>query len=145
MNRVGLRRLRRVDDRGDVQVAVARGRRTDSNRAIRFSDVRCLRVRIGINGHGLDVELSTRANDAARDLAAIRYQQSLDHGLTVQRGCRFSRNAFKPSWPSGATRCEAIASAVIPTTSEGCLPRTCGINPFARATAVGAADSGSVT
>ena len=52
------------------------------------------------------------ARDADRNFAAIRDQQAPDHA-PLQPGLRFSRNARRPSWPSGDTRRFASADAVM--------------------------------
>ena len=67
-----------VDDRADVEIAVARMRRTDGDGPIRRAHVRGPRVGGGAHRHRLDVELAARADDPQGDLAAIGHEQTGD-------------------------------------------------------------------
>ena len=94
MNRVGAGDLGGGDDARNLEVRVARGRRADADIVIREAHVQRFAVGFGVDGHGLDAELAARADDAQRDLAAVRDQDFLEHaagavGLTVSgRLCR---------------------------------------------------------
>src|SRR5262249_34668557 len=78
MDRVGARRLRRVDDGVDVKVAVLRRRRTDEHRLVGERDVHGIAIGVGINRHRAQSHAFGRAHDPARDLAAIGDQQFLE-------------------------------------------------------------------
>jgi hypothetical protein len=82
VDRVGLRDLRRADQRGHVEVALLGRRRPDADRLVGEEHVLEVAVGLRIDGHGLDAHLAARAQDAQRDLAAIGDQDFLDlsHG-----------------------------------------------------------------
>ena len=71
VNGLGARAVRGFDDLVAAQVALARGRRSDVHRLVRLANVRRARVGVAVDGHGSDSHLTTRANDAQRDLAAV--------------------------------------------------------------------------
>ena len=75
------------------------------------------RARVGVrhSGDRRDPELAARAEDAQRDLAAVRYEELLD----AHEGSRFSRNARRPSWPSSPARRPAAMRASS-RASDGC-------------------------
>src|SRR5690606_19474412 len=76
------RRPRGIDQRGDVEIAVARPRRADADRGIRLLHV--AGGQVGLRA-GLDMrngELAAGALDAGRDLAAIGDQQPMSHADT---------------------------------------------------------------
>ena len=67
------------EDRGGLQIALARRRRPDAHSLVRQSDMQRARIGIGVHRNRCDPELLRRANDAARDLAAIGNQKGLEH------------------------------------------------------------------
>ena len=72
MDRVGLRRARRGDQRIDPEVALARRRRSDADRAVGEPHRKRIAIGLGVSLDRLDVELVTGANDPKRDFAAVR-------------------------------------------------------------------------
>src|SRR5690606_3471309 len=104
--------------------------------------VRRIGIGVGIDGHGGDAEFAAGANHAHGYLAAVGDEQALDgtrgHYSSTQPGLRLSRKALRPSWPSGDTRCTAMACAVSSATDSGSSPHTIGMRALAAATPVGA-------
>src|SRR5262249_10583719 len=111
-------------------------------------DVRSARVRVGVDRDALDAELAAGADDANRDLAAVRHQQAPDHRAhplrpllpsvslsSIQPGLRFSTHARSPSCPSAETRRSAIAAAVTAIASPTLRNHTSGMRALAAATA----------
>src|SRR5262249_58600058 len=96
------------DDRRDAEVALARGRRPHAHRVVGEADVQ--RVGIGRRVHRdrLDPELVECADDAHRDLAAIRDQHARKHfynptgrpfsGSRSNRSCPYSTGSALPTW-----------------------------------------------
>src|SRR5690606_3027104 len=125
-------------ERLDVQVAVACGRRSDPHGAVRGPDVRGVGIGVRIDGHGGDPELAAGAHPAHGNLAPTGDEQALDgtrgHYAFTQPGLRLSRKARRPPWPSGDTRCTAMACAVSSATASGCSPHTIGMRALAAAT-----------
>ena len=74
--------LGRADDRGHVEVAVARRRRADADGLVGEQHV--LQVAVGrrVHGDGLDAEFAAGAEDAQRDLAAIGDDDLVEHRRT---------------------------------------------------------------
>ncbi len=77
--------------------------------------------------------ISPRLAISRRSITALRYD-----GFENDAGRR-SRNARKPSWPSGVTRCCAIAAVVIARDSSYVLSSTRRISSFAAPIASGPA------
>ena len=65
-----------------MQVAVARWRRTDTDRFIRQQHVLQIAVGIGVHGDGLDAQFAAGAQDTQGDLAAVSDKNFLDHSIT---------------------------------------------------------------
>ena len=104
MNRVGAGDLGGADHRRHVQVAVGAARRTDADVLVGEPDVQRVLVRLGVDGHGLDAELAAREDDAHGDLAAVRDQDFLEHGICGSRPRYFvlianSRSPYCTGWP----------------------------------------------
>src|SRR5438270_72091 len=72
-------RTRRFHDLWNRQVALARRRPSDGNRAIGRGDVRRARVGVRIDRDAFNSHLATGADDANGDLAAVRYEKALHH------------------------------------------------------------------
>jgi hypothetical protein len=70
---------RGVQNAFDIEVAFARGRRPQMRGFIGFANVKRGTVGVGIDGDRADTHLAKRANDTQRDLAAISYQDFLEH------------------------------------------------------------------
>ena len=81
MDRVGAGDLGGADDRGDVKVAPGGGRGPDADRLVGEAHVQRARVGLGVHGDGRDAELAARADDAQRDLAAVRDEDLLERLL----------------------------------------------------------------
>ena len=71
MDGVGAGDLGGGDDRGDVEVTLARRGRTDADVIIGVADMQRVAVGLGMDGHGLQAHLLARQDDAQRDLAAV--------------------------------------------------------------------------
>ena len=78
MDRLSIGHLRGTDDRGDVEVALGRSRRTNANRFICQANILGVRIGFGVNDHRLDVELTTSPLDAQRNLTAVRDQDLVE-------------------------------------------------------------------
>ena len=83
MDRLGARLLGRLDDLGDVQVALGRHRRADQEGLVGLAHVRGVAVDLRVDGDRADAHLLQRAGDADRDLAAVCDQDLLEHGGAV--------------------------------------------------------------
>ena len=83
VDRLGPRLLGRVDDLDDVQVALGGGRRADQEGLVGLAHVRGVAVDLRVDGDRSDAHLLQRAGDANRDLAAVGYQDLLEHGGAV--------------------------------------------------------------
>jgi hypothetical protein len=79
MNRFGSGAKRRLDDLVALEVRLARWRRSEQHRFVGFADVRRACVGFGIHGDGSHAQLATGADDSQRDLAAVGYQDFLEH------------------------------------------------------------------
>ena len=79
MNGVTSRCLPCRDDRRDLQVALAGGGRADAHCPVRQARVHRSGIGGRIHGDGFDAELVQRANDADRNLAAVRNEDAREH------------------------------------------------------------------
>src|SRR5262249_11630673 len=79
VDRVGAGDLGGADDRWDVEVALARRRRADAHRLIGELDVERARVGGRVDRDRLEPHLAQRADHAECDLAAVGYQDLLEH------------------------------------------------------------------
>ena len=79
MNGVHAMPARGVENAFDVEVAFARRRRAQMRSLIGFANVKSGAVGVGIDGDGANPHLAQRTDDAQRDLAAIGYQDFLEH------------------------------------------------------------------
>ena len=79
MDRVRAGDLAGRDDRGDVQVGLARRRRTDADRLVGEPHMHGVGIRRRMHGDGRDAHFLAGAVDAQRDLAAVRDQDLLEH------------------------------------------------------------------
>ena len=77
MHRISAGRRRRVDDRVDAQITLARRARTDGPRFIRQPHVQRGAIAFGVHGDGGDAHVPARANHAHGNLAAIGDQDLL--------------------------------------------------------------------
>src|SRR4051812_44576419 len=98
------------------------------------ADVEGGAVGVGIYAHRLDAHVGAGASDAHGNLSTIGYQYLAEH-QPAHPGLRFSRNAFKPSCPSGLILRAAMVSAVCCMASSCVMLGTRAINSFARAMA----------
>ena len=76
---------RGFDDALDAQVAVRGGRAADVHGLVARGHVLRVRVRVGIDGDARDPETFARRGDAARDFAAVRDQDFLEHDWSFTR------------------------------------------------------------
>ena len=84
VDRVGAGDLGGGDDRRDVEVALRRAARADAHRLVGEAHVERARVGLGVHGDGADAELAARADDAQRDLAAVRDEDLLEQRALAQ-------------------------------------------------------------
>ena len=70
-----------LDDLLDHQIAFGRRRRPDQDRIIGHFDMQRVAVGLGIDRDRLDPHAAGSLDDPAGDLAAIRDQNSFEHGL----------------------------------------------------------------
>ncbi len=80
MHGVGAGDLARGDQRRNIKIAVARGRRSDADAFIGEPDVHSIGVRGRMNRNGRNAEILAGAQYPQRDLAPIGYQDFLKHG-----------------------------------------------------------------
>ncbi len=78
MNRSGAGRSRGSQQVPDVQIAFARGRRANTDGSIRLSHVLRASIGFGVNGDRANAQTPCRAEDPARNFAAVGDQQSVD-------------------------------------------------------------------
>ena len=79
MNGVGIGDGGRGDDRGLVEVAVARRRRADADGFVGKAHVHGFGIRGGVHRHGLDAHFTAGALNAKRDLAAVGDEDFFEH------------------------------------------------------------------
>ena len=79
MNRFRIGHFGGADDRRDVEVALARRRRTDAHRFVGELHVLGVGVGLRVHDHGADAQLAACALDAQRDLPAVGDQDFLEH------------------------------------------------------------------
>ena len=75
MNSLGAGLLCGLDDAFDVEIAVARPRRSEQDGAVGHRDMQGVAVGLGINRDGAQAHGSRRADDTAGDLAAVGDQE----------------------------------------------------------------------
>jgi hypothetical protein len=80
MDGVGAGDFRCRQDGGDIEVALARRRRADTDRLVGQPHVHRIAVGRRIDRDRLDTHLAAGAMDAKRDLAAVGDQDFLEHG-----------------------------------------------------------------
>ena len=73
--------LGRVEDLGDVEVALARRRRPDGIRLVGGAHVEGGAIGVGVDGDGGDAELAAGAHHAHGDLAAVGDQDLAGSGV----------------------------------------------------------------
>ena len=74
--------LRRADDAVDAQVAFAGGRFADADGLVGQLHVHRVGIRLGIDGHGADVQFLAGADDANGNFSAIGYQNFFKHAVS---------------------------------------------------------------
>ena len=139
------RLLRGSDQCVGIEIAFAGRRAADVNRVVRGQCMRGSAIGVGINSDAFDARLAAGANHAKGNLATVGNEEAANQASGTQPGCRLARNARSPSWPSGDTRCFAMASVVIAAASAGDRPHTCVMSRFDAAIAEGEAVRHSVT
>jgi len=136
------------DDSRDLQVRIARRRRANAHVVIGEPNMQRLAIGVRVDGHGFDLELTTGADDAQRDLPAVRDQDFLEHAagaggegksagavsLTVngRRRCEQARHAPRQSSRNlcGSTcevTCSGQLTAPLPV---GSRPSSCRSTPL---------------
>ncbi len=76
-----------VEDPFGLEVALGGGRRSDSDRVVGFTHVQRGAVGLRIDRDRLDAQIAAGADHAHGDLAAIRYQDALEHRLRYEPAC----------------------------------------------------------
>ena len=80
MDRLGPGLLGGLDDLRDVQIALGRNRRADQEGLVGLAHMRSVPIDLGVDGDGADPHLLQGPGDADGDLAAVGYQDLLEHG-----------------------------------------------------------------
>ena len=81
MHRVGAGDLAGREQRGHVEIAVLRRRRADADALVGEAHMHGVGVGGGMHRDGGDAQFLARAQDAQGDLAAIGYQDLVEHGV----------------------------------------------------------------
>src|ERR1700761_445778 len=81
--------------RRNVQVAVFRRRRSDTDTLVGETHMHGVLVRCRMDRDRLDAQLLTRAQDPQRDLASIGNENLVEHHSTIIKGWPYSTG-----WPS---------------------------------------------
>ena len=101
MDRVGAGDLGGADDRRHVQVAVEAPRRADADVLVGEAHVQRVLVGLRVDRDRLDAELAARADDAQRDLAAVRDQDLIENighqGFAAHFSSTFTANSRSPN------------------------------------------------
>ncbi|MCC2651944.1 MAG: hypothetical protein K0Q60_2107 [Microvirga sp.] len=79
MDGVGASDLAGCDERRDVEIAVAGGRRADADALVSKAHMHRVRIGGGMDRHSGDAELLRRAQDAQGDLASIGNEDLIEH------------------------------------------------------------------
>jgi len=82
MDGVGAGDLAGRQQRGNVEIGIARRRRADADGFVGEAHVHRVGVGRRIDRHGRDAEFFRRAKDAQGDLAAVGDQNLVEHGST---------------------------------------------------------------
>ena len=79
MDGVDVGNLGGADDHGNVEITLRQLRRANANGLVGKAHVERIAVGLAVDGHRADTEFAACANDAQRDLTAIRNQNLLEH------------------------------------------------------------------
>src|SRR5579883_1503857 len=79
MDRLCIRKMRRTYDARNIKVTLSTGSGADTDRFIGKTNVKRMAVSFGINGDGLHAHFATRTNNTKGDLAAIGYEDFIEH------------------------------------------------------------------
>ena len=94
MDCVGAGDLGGADDRRNIQVTRRSGSRADAHRLVGEAHVQRAGVDVGVHGDRRDAELAAGADDAQRDLAAVRDEDLLERGGGFANTLARSAHAF---------------------------------------------------
>ena len=83
MHRVRAGDLAGREQRGHVEIAVLRRRRPDAHALVRQTHMHGVGIGGGVHGDGRDPELLAGPQDAKGDLAAIGYEDLVEHGASA--------------------------------------------------------------
>ena len=102
MHGVGAGDLAGRDDRRNVEIAFAGGRRADADAFIGQPHMHRIGIRRRMHGHRLDAHLAAGAMDAQRDFAAICNEDLLEHRAGPAPAYSITRSGSPNStgWPS---------------------------------------------
>jgi hypothetical protein len=99
MDGLGVGDFRRRDDRRNVEVALARGRRADADRFVGELDVFRFGVGFGMHGHRAHAEFAAGAQDAQGDLPAVGNKNLAEHAQPITNmGCPYSTACPFSTW-----------------------------------------------
>ena len=99
MDGVHVRDFGGADHRGNVEITLRQLRRADADRLIGKAHMQRIPVGLTVDCDRADAEFLACANDAQRNLAAIRYQDFIEHDVKAL-GCQVSalRKATAQLW-----------------------------------------------
>src|SRR5205823_3389900 len=92
VDRIGRGDFGGADDGWNMQVTLRRRSRPDAHGLVGEPNVERARVDFGVHGDGLHAELAARAQDAERDLAAVRDENFSEHAYAF-----LMRKSFCPN------------------------------------------------
>ena len=99
---VGAGRFRRRDDEVTAQVRVGGRGAGQPHRLVGQPDVRCVRVRVGVDGHGVQAQGVRGAHDPDGDLAPVGDQHDV-RACRSHAGRRRSRGGRRRQWSGWRT------------------------------------------
>src|SRR5688572_29239651 len=109
MNRDGVGDFCRADDRGHVEIAFFRRRRSDAHGLISEQHVLLIEVRSGVDRYRLDSKFAARTQNAQGNFAAVRDDYFFEHTIcSLAGGWRLEAGA------KAEERCLALAPASTP-------------------------------
>ena len=97
VNRLGAGRSGGVEDRGDIEVALGRGRRADAVRLVGQPHVQRVAVGLGIDRDRADAQLAAGGGDADGDLAPVGDQDRGERPASRSGGPADAARAFTRS------------------------------------------------
>jgi len=112
MQRARARRVRGLENGGDVQIALGRRGPANAERDICLGHEGRIAVGFGKDRHALQPQLAAGPLDAPRNLAPVGDQDTIEAHFTRHEGTPLPRKLLIPSMPSGVSQASASRSAV---------------------------------